>query len=1319
MSRKRRKNKNRKSSDSDDYDQFSFVCRCQRKPFVQKRDMAPKDCKSDQLNAYSNSCTSQNNAQTQNCKGDKQDVHQNSDYTKTQSSISGKPLDKLENFVKVILEDNSTALQSERNELHCEQAVTEGGEFTAQVTSKGILLNVEINKILAPNSRTHVVITNGKCLKKSRSYHDRQHQQSQHDADDIWDFVANYEEDTNISSRKEQTCDKPLIKLEIIGEGIEVSYKAVSQSLMVHIESDDVKKKTEDIFGSGFTQTTGYRSTIGSCSSYPVSDFSVNERKEFCTNYRCSECCVDVPPPAEFADEEGVFSIMNTEDEALFLKDFIKEQYSPVSSSCSELETEPRPLKHGDFRGDTLGKTGENHPVQYLRNWKKYSKEPVKPNKTNCSQIPFVSNKELKLSPSNCCKCRMSHCPLETKVMRRRTLPEMYYDPFINFSRMRYPFFDTEKHSALRMPQSAVHEIQKHITKVELSQSIMSSSFKDCVDDCEYQINNIQIPFAHNKPISNFVKGDVISSQTDISDKIENSNRCSLYSLQQVEVDNKHMDEDDLEDLIKNTDEQIELTESGFDEDMLDSDNLMELHELSDLQNKSVLIQVTPPSRSTSRDYILGKNSSSRVPAECLPQSDLQAKDLNQDNCPDTESTTKKRRGSVITVVTGDLDQRVLIQGDNDATTSRVQKEPLKEFKLSLVHRDSILTPVSDVEEPDGENKILSSFEDQTPLTYKEISSQTSEIFDPFLSMENQGNVPDDTCIKEIDGNLCPEPEESNNTSPRNSSDSAIPGTSFESITCHIPCLPKSDSEDYNAKPEEKADEHLEKTETPTVKMIKRDSKSDTFSKHLKLPKDSVLKESRSCEIPQEEGSDRWAKKRKQFKETKNYNSAGGSSITSNITEESGNSEETRSVDLGTRTDNKDKGLYTESFHSASWIFRGDDCSPDNSPRCLSKRPRSVAIRERTVRIAKGTGDYPWGFRIQFSKPILVTEVDTNGAAEEAGLQVGDIVMAVNGTDVTSIPHSEAACLARQEKSCSYRTVLAVLTKRVSPLYGPKIGNIHQFFTFDIKHGPDVLTLVVGSDISRFPNTPRPTCRGYLHKRTHSGLLKGWRKRWFVLKHDGTLHYYKHKKDEGKCRPLEVTKLEGSEIGVDTTLGKPFVFRCVPQSGNRIFYFCATSNQEMKRWLEAMDKAIHPLNQNHVWVDVTMHNISLPPLAIKNPECLGLLHQLDRNKDIWVQHYCILKDGCLYFYASIRSNNALGGIYLQGYTVYEQTHNSRRCIIELRPPSEEFKTFYLSAGSAAENKRWITALKTSIHKWLPLHQAIQDFMSRPLEETRM
>lgn len=33
--------------------------------------------------------------------------------------------------------------------------------------------------------------------------------------------------------------------------------------------------------------------------------------------------------------------------------------------------------------------------------------------------------------------------------------------------------------------------------------------------------------------------------------------------------------------------------------------------------------------------------------------------------------------------------------------------------------------------------------------------------------------------------------------------------------------------------------------------------------------------------------------------------------------------------------------------------------------------------------------------------------------------------------------------------------------------------------------------------------------------------------------------------------------------------------------------------------------------------------------------------------------------------------------------------------------------------------RWIRAMKTSIGKWLPFHQALQDYMSRPPEETKM
>uniref|UniRef100_A0A3Q3NAY0 PDZ and pleckstrin homology domains 1 n=1 Tax=Mastacembelus armatus TaxID=205130 RepID=A0A3Q3NAY0_9TELE len=430
---------------------------------------------------------------------------------------------------------------------------------------------------------------------------------------------------------------------------------------------------------------------------------------------------------------------------------------------------------------------------------------------------------------------------------------------------------------------------------------------------------------------------------------------------------------------------------------------------------------------------------------------------------------------------------------------------------------------------------------------------------------------------------------------------------------------------------------------------------------------------------PDSSGSDRWAKKRSLFKESKQWSSAGGNSITSDITEESV-SEDTHSIEM-TIQDNEKRGFYTETFHSSAWIYQGDDVGPTAVPPSLNTRTQAVSIRERTVKISKGTGEYPWGFRIQFSKPIVVTEVDTNGAAEEAGLMVGDYVLAVNGTDVTSIPHSEAANLARQ--------------------------------------GPDVLTLIIGSDIARGPNAPRPACRGYLHKRTQSGLIKGWRKRWFVLTHDCCLYYYRHKRDEGKRRALSAVKLEGAEVGQDISLGKPFVFKCCPQSANRVYFFCATSNQEMKRWLEAMEKAIHPITQNHVWVDVTRHNSNLPPLAVKNPECLGLLHKTDKSRDMWVQHYCILKDACLYLYSGIRATHAHGGIYLHGYMVREQPYGSKKSCIELKPPSDEFMTFYLCAENPNENIRWIMAIKASIKKWLPLHQALQDYMIQPSEETRM
>lgn len=58
---------------------------------------------------------------------------------------------------------------------------------------------------------------------------------------------------------------------------------------------------------------------------------------------------------------------------------------------------------------------------------------------------------------------------------------------------------------------------------------------------------------------------------------------------------------------------------------------------------------------------------------------------------------------------------------------------------------------------------------------------------------------------------------------------------------------------------------------------------------------------------------------------------------------------------------------------------------------------------------------------------LFLIVVVPDGAAEEAGLMVGDNLLAVNGTDVSSVPHSEAAELARQGV-----LLLTVWTKQVS-----------------------------------------------------------------------------------------------------------------------------------------------------------------------------------------------------------------------------------------------------------------------------------------------
>ncbi|XP_010138492.1 PREDICTED: uncharacterized protein LOC104496985, partial [Buceros rhinoceros silvestris] len=1093
------------------------------------------------------------------------------------------------------------------------------GKITAEVKHGSFNVKVEIKNISFFDSGTNFAAGKRKNS-KNKCCHERQYRKSQcpkcskyqcPSADHSAEHNRKYK---GSSKHKIQTAinKNASLKMNIEAKEIKVEYTSRKKNLKVNTKPGEqthskiCNREHEDMYWSEID----YSVTEAPCNSDWKSSFSFQEK----VDYAFPEGCTLLPPPKEFADCDKIHLDTIAEGASLNPVNDRKESDSlPTALRICGEENYFCKYNKKDYKDHTNVKED-------------FSEDQVlfsKINNTNCLVASNTLNNPnterernsknniLGQEGNNCDKCRDTG----QKPARRKSFPDTTFD----ISSPVHPRRDSGFYS---LPSLKVWPKETKAGGVFNRNSHVHTSCTElfkCPDlacsprslrglNSSYQ--NAFMSFDHNitiypsEPEESLDDACLLNDYADYVGQGGETEEMLMKSLHSSGTINEKK-ENGHEEPLRNIaiwEEDSESTEDALEEGMPEYNNL-EKH--TELWNKAQLVQVYPHSRSPLGELMNDKESTNYASNESNPN---QLSGLQQDVHPPPAEpeVTKKRRGSVMTVITGELERR-LIQGDvkliPDSFSSTVRKEP----KLPCSTQEKSLLSSLLLDPKDHEINNESESFSLSGNTFVESDCHTESAQAAVLSTssaytEKKENFTEHASIKGRPENI--------NSKQLIHSLRKEPGAHQQSP------IAKYNSDEVEKNTEIKEDIHHNADVPPSS--VKQISQKDLKSEMNKIRKLPLMKDTRASDSSQEEAIDQWARRRKQFKDSKKCSSTGGSSINSTITEESINSEDARSVDLGLHSENEDKGFYTENFHSSSWVFRGDDVSPDNSPRCLSKRPRPVAIRERTVKIAKGTGSYPWGFRIQFSRPILVTEVDTNSAAEEAGLQVGDILIAVNGTDVTCMPHSEAANLARK--------------------------------------GPDILTMVVGSDISRYPNTPRPTCRGYLHKRTQSAILKGWRKRWFVLKHNGYLHYYKHKKqrhagwlwgerqqserqqeilagreeqaapsrivsqqqpvpstaavgtvttsqgrrslalctqlpketsshqvapqpDEGKCRPLEVMKLEGAEIGVDTSLGKPFVFKCVPQSGNRIFYFCATSNQEMKRWLEAMDKAVHPVHQ--------------------------------------------------------------------------------------------------------------------------------------------
>ena len=132
-----------------------------------------------------------------------------------------------------------------------------------------------------------------------------------------------------------------------------------------------------------------------------------------------------------------------------------------------------------------------------------------------------------------------------------------------------------------------------------------------------------------------------------------------------------------------------------------------------------------------------------------------------------------------------------------------------------------------------------------------------------------------------------------------------------------------------------------------------------------------------------------------------------------------------------------------------------------------------------------------FGFRIHSSKPIVVSAIEPDTPAENSDLEVGDILMSVNGKSVMEATHSEVVRLAHS---------------------GPDVLEL------EVARTCNVLAPQVGGDGPKETKQEQALCSGYLWRKARSaaaatssssGSLDKWVRRWFALRRDNCLYYYK------------------------------------------------------------------------------------------------------------------------------------------------------------------------------------------------------------------
>ncbi|XP_046753781.1 uncharacterized protein LOC124416603 isoform X2 [Diprion similis] len=347
----------------------------------------------------------------------------------------------------------------------------------------------------------------------------------------------------------------------------------------------------------------------------------------------------------------------------------------------------------------------------------------------------------------------------------------------------------------------------------------------------------------------------------------------------------------------------------------------------------------------------------------------------------------------------------------------------------------------------------------------------------------------------------------------------------------------------------------------------------------------------------------------------------------------------------------------------------------------MQKRIHMKSLKSDKRVIVKREPGGEFGFRIHGSKPVVVSVIEPDMPAESSGLEVGDIIISVNGRSVMDAVHSEVVRLAH-----SGTDILELEVVRTCNILAPQVPRSGS------KDGP----------------AEAPLCSGYLWRRattSTSSTSDKWVRRWFALRRDNCLYCYKTDADS---QPVGAVMLLKYAV-TPTPDVRPHSF-VITKPGAPTLHLGADTEEAASRWATVIKEAVEKNNQGDTWLNASLRLQQMPPCTIQRPDCFGYLskQQGAHTREFgssWSRRYCVLKDAVLYFYDDANAERAFGIACVRGFSVHWGASGSaegRKHAFELQPPDSSQKSHIFATESEMDKKRWIAALEYSIDRWIKI-----------------